>query len=309
MAGLIEIQTPAKVNLILRITGKRADGYHSILTLFHKIALFDTVTIDRAGTGIVISCPQGTIPVDERNLAHKAARSFYNAASLEPEVHIQIQKRIPVAAGLGGGSSDAAAVLGGLQLLYNNPCQEEELFSMAKDLGADVPFFMASHGMAIGRETGSLLEPLDSSAVWWFVLINPGIYVSTKWVYQNLKLTSCKNPFMFSAVDLSKIENFLQNDLESVTAAKYPVINLLKDKLLSNGADGALMSGSGPTVFGLFKEQERAESAYIILKNEIDPEWSIYLAESHHGWGVVKRKDTGLSNVHSEAPVSSLRPS
>lgn len=288
MRGNIILHAPAKINLFLKVGGKRPDGYHSICTLFHKITLFDVIKIAKSDR-IKVSCPQGTVPSGKENIAYLAAERFFEHTSISPGADIEIEKHIPVAAGLGGGSSNAAAVLVGLQSLHGNPCTDEEIFLIAKGLGADIPFFLLAYSLALGRGTGCQLEPVPSPAYWWFVLVNPGIQVSTRWVYENLKLTSRENPFMFSPVDVSNIETFLQNDLESVTASKYPIINLLKEKLVSYGAHGALMSGSGPTVFGLFREQGKARLAYSKLREEADSTWAVYLAKSHDGWGVVKR--------------------
>ncbi len=278
------LYAPAKINLFLRVTGKRPDGYHSIHTLFHKIALFDEVTIHQSAGRMRLSCTPSTVPADERNIAYQAAAHFYDSTGIAPGIEIELRKNIPVAAGLGGGSSDAACVLKALNALYGHPCTESELLSLSRKLGADVPFFISPHTTAIGREKGDSLEPLHSSFVRWFVLINPGFPVSTQWVYQHFELTSAENPFMFSAGDVADIEQFLHNDLEIVTASQYPVIRTLKERLISHGAHGALMAGSGPTVFGLFEEQERAQRAYHELGSSIHADWSIYCVRSLGTW-------------------------
>jgi len=274
----ITLYAPAKINLFLRVTGKRPDGYHSLFTLFQKVTLFDYIIIRKVERGINLSCPQGTVPEDKTNIAYQAASLFYKVTGLLPGVDIEIRKNIPVAAGLGGGSSDAACVLNGLQEVYGNPCAWDNLRSIGSKLGADVPFFLEPCTIAIGRGIGDQLEPIYSSPPLWFVLISPCFPVSTKWAYENLKLTTGENLFIFSPEDIINIEQFLHNDLEEVTASEYPVIHTMKESLLSYGAEGTLMTGSGPTVFGLFKEEEKARLAYERLRS--NPDWAVYLVRS-----------------------------
>ncbi|MEW6327204.1 MAG: 4-(cytidine 5'-diphospho)-2-C-methyl-D-erythritol kinase [Thermodesulfobacteriota bacterium] len=272
------LYAPAKINLFLKVTGERPDGYHSLFTLFQKVTLFDHIIIRKAEKGINLSCPEGTVPEDETNIAYQAASFFYKITGLSPGVDIEIRKNIPVAAGLGGGSSDAACVLKGLQELYGNPCTRDEVSSIGSKLGADVPFFFEPCTMAVGRGIGDQLEPIPSPSPLWFVLISPCFPVSTKWVYENLKLTTRENLFIFSPEDVVNIERFLHNDLEEVTASQYPVIHIMKEYLLSYGAEGALMTGSGPTVFGLFKDEGKARLARERLASNTD--WAVYLVRS-----------------------------
>lgn len=274
----IFLHTPAKINLFLKVTGKRPDGYHSLITLFQKVTLFDYIIIRKEESGINLSCPQGTVPEDETNIVYQTVSLFYKGTDIPPGINIEIHKNIPVAAGLGGGSSDAACVLKGLQKLYGNPCTKDNLLSTGSRLGADVTFFLEPYTMAIGRGTGDQLEPIPSPPPLWFVLINPGFPVRTKWVYENLKLTTRKNPFIFTAEQTADIEKSLHNDLEDITASRYPVIHTMKECLLSYGANGAEMTGSGPTVFGLFKKEEKAQLAYEGLK--LHTGWSVYLVKS-----------------------------
>jgi 4-diphosphocytidyl-2-C-methyl-D-erythritol kinase len=274
----ITLYAPAKINLFLKVTGERPDGYHSLFTLFQKVTLFDHIIIKKVEKGINLSCPQGTVLEDETNIAYQAASLFYKVTGLSPGVDIEIRKNIPVAAGLGGGSSDAACVLNGLQEVYGNPCARDNLSSIGSKLGADVPFFLEPYTMAIGRGIGDQLEPIFSPPPLWFVLISPCFPVSTKWAYENLKLTTGENLFIFSPEHVINIEQFLHNDLEEVTASQYPVIHTMKEYLLSYGAEGALMTGSGPTVFGLFKEKEKARLAYERLRSNSD--WAVYLVRS-----------------------------
>ncbi|MEW5947845.1 MAG: 4-(cytidine 5'-diphospho)-2-C-methyl-D-erythritol kinase [Thermodesulfobacteriota bacterium] len=278
MNDYITLYAPAKINLFLRVTGKRPDRYHSLFTLFQKVTLFDHIIIRKAKRGINLSCPQGTVPEDETNIAYQAASLFYKVTGLSPGVDIEIRKNIPVAAGLGGGSSDAACVLNGLQEVYGNPCARNNLSSIGSKLGADIPFFLEPCTMAVGHGIGDQLEPIFSPPPLWFVLISPCFPVSTKWAYENLKLTTGENLFIFRPEDIINIKRFLYNDLEEVTASQYPVIHTMKESLLSYGAEGALMTGSGPTVFGLFNEEGKARIAYEGLMSNSD--WAVYLVRS-----------------------------
>ncbi|MFH1147018.1 MAG: 4-(cytidine 5'-diphospho)-2-C-methyl-D-erythritol kinase [Pseudomonadota bacterium] len=277
MTDFITTPAPAKINLFLRVTGTRTDGYHNIVTLFQKIALFDIITLEKTNGGIELTCLQNTVPADGRNIVYKAARLFEESTGIPLGVKITIDKKIPVAAGLGGGSSDAASLLKSLQEMYEHPCDEDALLCMAAKVGADVPFFVSAYSTAIGRGKGEELEPVQIPLI-WVVIVNPGFPVSTKWVYDNLKLTTVENAFNFSPHDTAVVEQLLHNDLETVSIPEYPVINRIKMRLVSCGAKGALMTGSGPTVFSVFEEESKARKVY----EELQPEstWSVYLARS-----------------------------
>ncbi len=272
----LDVLAPAKVNLFLSVLGKRPDGLHDLVSVMQKIDLVDRIHLRRQGTGISLCCPSSNLPEDSRNLAWKAARLFFDQTALDDSVEITLYKEIPVAAGLGGGSSDAAAVLLGLNALYSAGLGEEALRAMAAGLGADVPFFVTGMNTALATGTGTELQPIPGAEGYWLVLVNPGISVSTRWVYENLLLTSEDNPFRLSGYShvteyaLSLLaeafarENSrhpLFNDLERVTVARHPVIGTIKGQLLTDGAIAALMSGSGPTVFGIFRQFELAEKS------------------------------------------------
>lgn len=272
----LEILAPAKVNLFLAVLGKRPDGYHDVVSVMQKLDLADRLTLRREGSGITLHCSSATVPDDSSNLAWQAARLFFDQTGLQDDVCLTLHKKIPVAAGLGGGSSDAAAVLLGLNRLCSAGLSEERLLAMAARLGADVPFFVAGLKTALATGTGTKLQSIDGPAGYWLVLVNPGLAVSTRWVYENLLLTSDRNPYKLSGYsDLpeyaaSLLETVFQqggseqglfNDLESVTVGKYPVIRTIKEQLLRDGAFAALMSGSGSTVFGLFRQLALAEDS------------------------------------------------
>ncbi len=252
--------SPAKVNLHLRVIRRREDGYHDILSLMQRISLCDEMTFAPRAEGIVVRCPDSTLPEGGGNIAYRAATAFYARTGIGPGVEITIRKRIPVAAGLGGGSSNAATTLMTLNEIAGAPLTREELMEMGADLGADVPFFMfgtAAWATGIGDRLSEAppLPPL------WFVLLNPGFPVSTKMVYDGLTLGLTNGSINYSIPRFYTVDDViggLTNDLEKVTLRHHPVLGHLKTLLLENGARGALMSGSGPTVFGIFADEESA---------------------------------------------------
>lgn len=290
----LEILAPAKVNLYLGVLGKRTDGYHEIVSVMQKLDLTDRLLLSREGRGVTLHCPASPLPEDHDNLCWKAARAFFDRTGLPDTVRITLHKRIPVAAGLGGGSSDAAAVLLGLNRLCAAGLSEAALLTMAAPLGADVPFFVSGHHAALATGTGTELQPITEPTGYWLVLVNPGISVSTRWVYENLVLTSADNPYKLSgyshrpeyaaslvAAGLCPGPDTppLFNDLEAVTVARYPVIQSIKEQLLGHGATVALMSGSGPTVFGLFHQYDLAASSWARFQ-ELYPE--VFLVSPLH---------------------------
>jgi len=279
----MKIFSPAKINLFLHITGKRPDGYHDLVTLMCCIGLYDTVALEIGAPKTVISCSDPTVPQDQTNLAFRAAGCFYDYLSRHLEkrydhVEIHIDKCIPVSAGLGGGSSNAAAVLLGLNQYYGHPFTQAELQDMGQSIGADVPFFIFGHP-AIASGIGERLEPYSGLQSYHILLVHPGLEVSTAAVYNNLDLglTNCKKKLKqvllkkqaFNACD------HLCNDLETVTVKKYPEIALIKENLMHLGASGALMSGSGPAVFGLFSDAIQARNACEALAQH--QHWRLFL--------------------------------
>lgn len=262
------ISAPAKVNLSLHITGRRDDGYHTLLTRMQKLDLCDLLELDLTDRGnIEISSDSKEIPVDNTNLAVQAAIQFFDrCGSISGSgLRISLKKRIPVAAGLGGGSSDAAAVLKGLNEMLDGPFSEDELFDVGRQLGADVPFFISDQAAVIATGIGDCLTKIAHVKNYHFVLVNPGFSVNTKWVYENYRLTKKNKKFKLCGCQNNEVAQFsineLHNDLEQVTAAYYPVLGQIKDSLMKAGAAGALMSGSGPTVFGMFTDRETASAA------------------------------------------------
>jgi len=276
----MKILSPAKINLFLQVTGKRPDGFHELFSLMCCVDLFDTIYLQFGGKKIVIESSGQPIPLDGTNLAHKAATLFFSALRKTNGLKIYIQKSIPVAAGLGGGSSNAASVLCGLNQHYGFPFSRQELISMGLQLGADVPFFIFQQP-ALATGVGENLEAYSGPLPYHVLLINPGLEVPTAEVYRNLnlRLTKCKKKITKPSLKQGGFDGSLHlcNDLETVTISKYPVIESLKKQLLSHGAIGALMSGSGPTVFGLFSDAESAVEAGQSIGRDLH--FGVYLAD------------------------------
>jgi 4-diphosphocytidyl-2-C-methyl-D-erythritol kinase len=285
----LQIQAYAKINLFLNVLYKRPDGYHEIETVFQSIGLSDDIILRKLSRDIKINCEHPQVPLDESNLACRAAKLLLEVSSLSEGVEITIKKYIPVAAGLGGGSADAAAVLVGLNQLFELGYEREQLMQIGSKLGADVPFCILG-GTVLGRGIGELLEPLPSPGKIWLTLVNPGFMVSTAWVYQNLHLRTfdfgsqnkknenlglTKSPKNVNILvqqirtnNLRKICDELFNALEAIVVNKYPVIGNLKSQLKEFGALGTLMSGSGPTVFALMPDEFHAKNAAEKLSGE-----------------------------------------
>ena len=285
------MKSPAKVNLRLEVIGRRPDGYHDIQSVMVPVGLWDVLRIARAGEdGIRVSCTKADIPIDERNLAYRAALLIVRAAEARDGFHIHIEKNIPVGSGLGGGSSNAATTLMGVNSLLGNRFSLRELMGMAAVLGADVPFFILGQP-ALATGTGEKLEEFPLPKL-WFVLVYPGISVSTRWAYENLNLW-LTNPRVHNNMppfpqEFNELDGFFQNDLEEPTMREYPVLEWIKKRLRSAGAVVSLMSGSGSTVYGVFVSRKHAAEAYGHLKGEFGGgDWEVFLAHSI-GHGIQK---------------------
>jgi 4-diphosphocytidyl-2-C-methyl-D-erythritol kinase len=272
--------SPAKVNLFLKVLGRREDGYHEIATLMQKISLCDELDISLRGEGIRLRCPGCSLPEDEGNIVYRAARLFLTKARCSRGVDITLQKKIPIEAGLGGGSSNAATTLMILNELLGAPFSEGELMKMGAEIGADVPFFIfGKTAWAFG--IGDRLEAAEKVPKMWFVLLNPGFGLSTKRVYESLNLGLTKEGIRFSIqtfLTAGEMAKGLHNDLEKAAARMHPLILELKQTLMDHGALGSLMSGSGATVFGLFAEEQDALRAGEVLKRA--GKWSVFTAHS-----------------------------
>lgn len=263
MSSSIRLKAPAKVNFRLDVLRRRPDGYHDLRMVMQRIGLCDELEITLSEPpGIRVSCDGADLPEDEGNLVWRAAAAMLKISGKQTGVCIRLAKKIPVAAGLGGGSSDAASTILGLNWLLGLELDERTLMEIGLSLGADVPFFIFSRP-AVATGIGEKLAPLDGIAPVWLLLVNPGIHVSTAWVYQNLLLTTdkvaAKIPFLYNSAD--EICAILANDLEEVTEKRFPVIAEIKELMMAWGARGALMSGSGPTVFAVFADEQSARLA------------------------------------------------
>ncbi len=259
----LTLKAPAKVNYRLDVIRRRPDGYHDLRMIMQQVNLCDELIITLTDKPeLTVSCGKKGIPDGPGNIAWKAARVMLDLAGSESGADINIAKNIPVAAGLGGGSSDAATVLMGMNELLGLNLTEEGLMDIGLKLGSDVPFFVFNK-TALAEGVGEKLTPLPDMPPAWIVLVNPGVRVSTAWVYRNLQLTNsgelARLPNSYGSI--ADVCAILSNDLESVTIPSFPVIAEIKSALLNLEALGAMMSGSGPTVFGVFSEREAAEQA------------------------------------------------
>lgn len=254
------IRSPGKINLWLEVLRKRADGYHDLSSLMLPIEVYDLLEVELCGgPGVTVSCDHPKVPSDERNLAWKAADLYLRTIGSGEGVQIHLEKHIPVAAGLGGGSSNAASVLVALNGLFGNALDTEALRALAATLGADVPFFIGGRP-ALATGIGDRLEEVPGVPDYPLVLINPPLEVSTAWVYKSLQLTrGASHIRLHSFQDQPwRLDQVLWNDLEPVTMARHPHLSAMKEWLSNRGALGALMSGSGPTLFGVFSDSDAA---------------------------------------------------
>jgi 4-diphosphocytidyl-2-C-methyl-D-erythritol kinase len=286
----LKVLSPAKINLFLQVAGKRGDGYHELVTLMCCISLYDVIRMDCNTAKISVQCDTIEVPKGETNLAYQAAGLFYGTMKQDSAgrkkvagaegVSIFIEKNIPVAAGLGGGSSNAASVLKGLNAHYGHPFTLSQLSAMGLRIGADVPYLLYRKP-AIARGIGEKLTPYKGLSSMPVLVICPDFQVATARVYKNLnlRLTKCEKKiknFCFE-VPAFNARRHLCNDLETVTIADHPEIKEIKKTLLELGAEGALMSGSGPSVFGLFADRRRMRRACETLKKASS--WRLYAAE------------------------------
>ena len=284
MTPSISFKTPAKVNFGLHILGKREDGFHELETLFQMVNWCDEIKIECLSRGLELVCNQPDIPTDKGNLVIRAAHILQTRY---PErckgARIHLNKNIPHGAGLGGGSGNAAGVLLGLNFLWGLKLKREDLISVASELGSDVPFFLFSP-CAIGRGRGEILEPVKNSIRFYVLMVYPGFAVPTASVYGNLKLKLTKRENNISILknfllqsEFAKLGATWSNDLELFVFKEYPGLSGIKKEMLALGAKGALLSGSGSTVFGIFDNPETANSAHARLDRG---KFMLFLAES-----------------------------
>ena len=279
----IEILAPAKLNLYLNIVGLRPDGYHELLSVFTPVSLYDILKIDKIDSGVDLYWDGRALEDKKGNLVYRAALCFFEKTGINKGARIRVSKKIPISSGLGGGSSDAASTLKALNRLWGNPLSKKELKSIALSLGADVPFFLLQKP-AIVRGIGEILEPIDAFPDAWYIIVTPRLMVSTAWAYKNFKLdlTKIKNQDIITRFSKKIFENsdLLSNDLESVTFKRHPFLEEIKTSLVKLGAFNALMTGSGPSVFGIFRSYEEAFKASKIF--ELQKNCDVFLVEGLH---------------------------
>jgi len=288
------INAPAKVNLYLRILGKRRDGFHELETLFEKIDILDTISLKTAKTGIKLTSNDRDLPLDEANICHKAVRLIQKECMIGRGVSIHIKKSIPVAAGLGGGSSDAAATLKGLNRLWELGLSDKKLLELGGSLGSDVACFLCKGPFVIGKGRGEDVRSYPAGFKLWHLVIKPPVSLLTKAIYilydkrHGLSLTRQGSvdriiPPMDKLCSRGEVSAHLYNDLEDTVLVKEPLIKRIKDFLLENGAEGALLSGSGSSVFGIFGSEKEAQRAKKVSarKLPVTARWQFFVARTY----------------------------
>ena len=276
----IEVAAFAKVNLFLKVLGKRKDGYHDILTIFERIDLSDRIRISKTPSGIELTCDKRVTDDPGDNLAYKAARAILKKSGAGTGVRIHIRKNIPIAAGLGGGSSDAAAVLTGINRLLGLGLGKKALMKIGSGLGADVPFFILDEAFAIGRGIGDELDIIKTKARFWHLLVFPGSGISTKEVYEGFKVSKVLTR---KGLDdkIRPSDPLLHNDLQEPAVRKKPIIGGMLRRLANLSVAGAIMSGSGPSVFCLYEARREAVEAKKRLFREVPEErrkhWRVFV--------------------------------
>ncbi|BEP27746.1 4-(cytidine 5'-diphospho)-2-C-methyl-D-erythritol kinase [Helicovermis profundi] len=268
----LKVMGYAKINLLLDVISKLDNGYHSVEMIMHQIDLYDNIIIKKIDKNdIIISSNVSYIPTGEKNIAYKAAKLMIDKYSLNCGFEIAIEKNIPVAAGLAGGSTNAAVVIKAINKICDLKLTINEMMNLGVQIGADVPFCILG-GCAVAKGIGEELVSLESVDNIWLVLTKPNLSVSTQKIYNKLDLNLIEShpniDKMLNALserNIYKISNSMSNVLENVTIELYPVISKIKSKMIEYGAIGSMMTGSGPTVFGIFKSKEKAEKAYTHL--------------------------------------------
>jgi len=268
---------------------RRPDGYHDLVTVFQPLSLADELTVSPGDAGITLECDHPQVPLGEENLVRRAARAFERETGQTLRVCLRLLKRIPVAAGLGGGSSDAAGTLLALNTLAQEPLDAATLHRLAGSLGADVPFFLTG-GPAVGRGIGTDLTPLTLPA-YWYLLLNHQAPLSTRWVYENLDLGALAGLPVLKHWDGERPEDWVHNDLEIVAVKRFPELKDTLEQLGSLGARARAVSGSGPTIFGLFTSCDMARRAAGAMRR------------TFAGWMAVARGLTGPADTNWESQV------
>ncbi|MBN2072023.1 MAG: 4-(cytidine 5'-diphospho)-2-C-methyl-D-erythritol kinase [Candidatus Krumholzibacteriota bacterium] len=269
--GVCSVLASAKINLYLEVLGRRNDGFHDILTFFQPVSLYDRLRFIKGEDRIILKGDDESIPWDESNLCWKAARAIFNKAGYKGGVKIEVRKSIPSGAGLGGGSSDAAAVLSGLNEIFQFGFGHQELHRIAYGLGSDVPFFLGG-GAAVGRGRGEILEAREGLAGGWIIIVKPPVSVSTRWAYENIKILLTRkdgedrlNHLLEGLREFPDAVRDTVNSFEDPVVSKYPEIGSILKLLKDEGAVLSALSGSGAACFGLFSDESRVREVECLL--------------------------------------------
>ena len=270
----MKIKAYGKVNISLDVVGKREDGYHLLSMIMQNIDLYDEIEVEKQECGIILECNKSYVPVDNRNLAYKAAEIFKERYDIVDGVKINIEKNIPVSAGLAGGSTDAAAVLKVMNELFNVNATEAELMELGLRLGADIPYCIHG-GTALCEGIGEIITPIKSFKDKIIVLVKPAFGVSTKEVYKNFNLEKVKQhpktADIINAIEndnLNFVASNMKNLLENVTLRKHKILIKIKEEMNACGAINSMMSGSGPTVFAFFDDMLKAQKCFEKMKKK-----------------------------------------
>ena len=280
---MIRVKAPAKINLSLAVTGKQL-YFHDVELVMTTIDLADyiTVSILPASDGIIIKSECAVMPRGKSNLIYQAAKLFMKQFNIKSGVEIEVEKNIPIAGGLAGGSSDAAATFKGLRELFNIDCTDEELCALGAKIGSDIPFCIIG-GTALATGRGEIITPIKSMPKCFTIIVNPRMSASTRDIYAGFRLENADYINTKAMVDAIENEDFneicalLANNLEPVTTEIFPVINDIKKELIANGANGVRMSGSGPTVFALVYTEKKAKHLYNQMKKTF-PSYNVHMA-------------------------------
>ena len=284
----IRVFAPAKINLVLRILDRRTDGYHNLWSLMQTVQVEDEITLALTGahSGVTLRCDEPSLKTDDSNLVSRAAVAVMAQSGRTGGLDITLAKRIPMGAGLGGGSSDAAATIIGLNQLFNLEWSAEQMAHIGQTLGSDVSFFFfAPSATVAGR--GEQVAPIRIKGMRWVVLVNPGFPVETKWAYQQLTANragvvplSQSHAMLEQASELGweQVLEAAENDFEGPVFKAYPLLQEIKHRLLALEADVALLSGSGATVFGVFRDEVKARQAQALFMNE--PQFKVFVAQT-----------------------------
>lgn len=264
----------AKINLGLDVIGRLENGYHEVKMVMQTVGIYDELYFEQAESGIVVTTDSGELPTDENNLIYKSAQLMMETYGIAEGVRIHLKKNIPIAAGMAGGSTDAAAAMKGINRLFDLGCSMKELMELGVRIGADVPYCIMG-GTALAEGIGEKLTALPPAPECILLVAKPDINVSTKYVYEHLDAEGVAEHLdidgMVAAIEAESLQGILDrmgNVLETVTAKEYPIIDIIKNRMKELGAAQAMMSGSGPTVFGIFTDEAKAYEAYEQIKSE-----------------------------------------